>query len=46
VFDDRTLRRFHGVREPVPVSATARTACEWSRTERRRGSARTAQDPR
>jgi adenylate cyclase len=31
VFDAPTMRCFHGIREPVPVSATSRTDCEWNR---------------
>ena len=33
VFDRPTMRRFNGLPEPVPVSATTRTGCEWSPTE-------------
>ena len=35
VFDGPTLRRFNGIDELVPVSATSRTACDWSPTELR-----------
>ena len=35
VFDGPTMRRFNGIDELVPVSATSRTACDWSPTELR-----------
>ena len=33
VFEGPTTRRFKGIDELVPVSATSRTACDWSPTE-------------
>jgi len=33
VFDGPTTRRFKGIDKVVPVSATSRTACDWSPTE-------------
>lgn len=32
VFDSPTMRRFNGIDELVPVSATSRTACDWGPT--------------
>ena len=32
VFDGPTMRRFNGIDELVSVSATSRTACDWSPT--------------
>ena len=37
VFDSPTTRRFKGIDELVPVSATSRTACDWSPTGLREG---------
>ena len=35
VFDGPTMRRFKGIDELVPVSATSRTTCDWTPTEPR-----------
>lgn len=37
VFDGPETRRFKGIDELVPVSATSRAACDWSPTGRREG---------
>ena len=45
VFDGPTMRRFKGIDEPVSVSATSRTACDWSPTQNFPETAPTTYDP-
>ena len=41
----RRLRRFKGINELVRVSATSRTACDWSPTQNAAETAPTTYDP-